>query len=516
MKVAIYARYSTDLQDKTSIAGQIANAEALAAREGLTIVATFKDAGQSGNDDQRPGYQDMLRRLKAGEFVGVVCDETSRLTRNMSELHRLVAELKFRDQFIISCDGIDTRSEASELVLSVKAAVDQMEGRKIGYRTYRSLRERHKDGHSAGGRIYGYGSEPDGEYRRRIVEPEQAEVVREIFKRYAAGESAKKIVRDFNERGVPSPGSFWKNCRRRSIGWSHTTLLGSHAKASGILRNPIYKGAVTWNKRAGKKVPGTGRRIQNRRPDTEWIAYHDESLRIVPDKLWQAAQDRLYGARAATCPENKKGRPPRYLLTGLLLCDSCGSSYVVRNGRSYGCSSHANGRDALCDQRAMLSRERVEETFLAGIKAQLLDPKVIKAMTKQIQAEARKQSVPKKQAAAKLKRIEKQIQDVTETLCEVGRSDALTAKLKALESEKRSLQRPATVPLVVGAEKKWRTIVGELENLRKYAQPDEMESARAALREIVGEVSVVEEGPHVVAYSKVNSAVYKPGAEKRT
>ena len=43
MKVAIYARYSTDLQDKSSIAGQISNCEALAAREGLQVVATFTD-----------------------------------------------------------------------------------------------------------------------------------------------------------------------------------------------------------------------------------------------------------------------------------------------------------------------------------------------------------------------------------------------------------------------------------------------------------------------------------------
>lgn len=130
MKVAIYARYSTDGQDRTSIDGQIANCEALAGREGLQVVATFHDEGRSGNDDGRAGYQAMLERLKRGEFDGIACDETNRATRNQSELHRLVAELRFRDQFLITCDGIDTRSEASEIVLSVKAAVDAMEGKK--------------------------------------------------------------------------------------------------------------------------------------------------------------------------------------------------------------------------------------------------------------------------------------------------------------------------------------------------------------------------------------------------
>lgn len=59
-KAAIYARYSTDQQDKTSIDGQISNCEALAAREGLKCVATFTDEGISGNDDSRPQYQSML------------------------------------------------------------------------------------------------------------------------------------------------------------------------------------------------------------------------------------------------------------------------------------------------------------------------------------------------------------------------------------------------------------------------------------------------------------------------
>ena len=215
MKVAIYSRFSTDTQDVTSIAGQVANCEALASREGLTVVARYRDDGISGNDDNRPGYKELLAALEEGKFVGIVCDETSRLTRNQSELHRLVAELNFRDQFLISGDGIDTRSESSELLLSIKAAVDAMEGRKIGYRTYRSLRERHKAGHCAGGRIYGYSTEQDGDYRKRVKDPEQATIVKEIFERYAKGESAKTIARALNEMGVPSPGSYWKN--RRSM-----------------------------------------------------------------------------------------------------------------------------------------------------------------------------------------------------------------------------------------------------------------------------------------------------------
>ena len=521
MKVALYARFSTDTQDATSIGGQLENCEALAAREGFRVVGQFYDEGLSGNDDGRPQYLSLLEQLKEGKFTGIVTDETSRITRNQAELHRLVAELRFCDQFLITCDGIDTRSESSDLMLSVKAAIDQMEGRKIGYRTYRSLRERHKLGHCAGGRVYGYTTEQNGDYKRRAIDPEQGQYVLEIFERYAAGESAKAIVRDLNERRVPSPGSFWKNRKRRASGWVHTTLLGSYAKASGILRNPIYTGKSTWNKRAGKKVPGTGRRIQKRRPKSEWIEYQDDSLRIVPEALWERVQDRLHATRLRSHSANLRGRPARHLLTGLMVCDSCGGHYVVRNGKSYQCSSHSNGRDSLCDQRLFLKKETAEQALLAGIKEQLIAPEVVKVATKQVRAEIRKQGRSKADNKSRIRVVSRQIDDLLETLIEVGKSEALTTKLRSLEKEKGELEKKSVSSihqLVPKISDHWREIVSNLERLGERAKPDELETARELLRGLIGEVKITEENGHIFGNTALlsNSAGYKSGAQERT
>jgi site-specific DNA recombinase len=141
MKVAAYARYSTAEQDKISIAAQLANVEALCGKEGFTIVSRFQDEARQGSDDRRPGYRAMLAALERGDFDGIVADETSRITRNQSELHRLVAELRYRERFLATADGIDTRSETSEIVLSVRAAIDSMESKRIGYRVFRSSKE---------------------------------------------------------------------------------------------------------------------------------------------------------------------------------------------------------------------------------------------------------------------------------------------------------------------------------------------------------------------------------------
>ena len=389
-----------------------------------------------------------------------------------------------------------------------------MEGRKIGYRTYRSLRERHKGGHSAGGRIYGYSSVQDGEYRKRVIDADQAEVVKEIFERYVNGESAKTIARCLNERGIPSPGSFYK--KPRSKGWPHTTILGSATKGGGILRNPIYKGTVTWNKRAGKKRPGTGKRVQKLRPESEWVQYQDSDLRIVSDELWHKAQQRLKAATTRANGAIVRGRPPRYLLTGLLKCESCGSSYVVRNGRSYCCSSQANGRDTFCDQPGYIKREIVEDKLLGGIKEQLLDPKVTKAMAKEIRKQAR---APKRDYKAELSKIDRQIDNVVESLVSVGKSEALTGRLRELESKRAELEISAAakpVPIQAGAADKWAEVVGDLENLRNRATAGEIETARGLLREIIGEVSITEKPDGIFAYTRLNATGYKAGAEKRT
>jgi site-specific DNA recombinase len=225
MKVAIYARYSTDQQDETSIAGQAANCMSVALANGWTVVREYGDEAISGSDDNRPGYLQLLADSEQGKFEGIIVDETSRLTRRPGELPRLLEILAFRNQFLVDCKGFDSRHETAALLASIYGGIDSLELRKIKERTHRGLRERHKAGFSAGGKTYGYTSvpieskDPDSK-KRLIILDDQSDVVREIFERYASGESPRAICEDLNARGVPSPGSTWKRTKRRTRGWT--------------------------------------------------------------------------------------------------------------------------------------------------------------------------------------------------------------------------------------------------------------------------------------------------------
>ena len=113
IRVAIYARYSTDRQDQTSIDGQYRNCEELAQRSTYAVVARFCDKGISGTDDNRPGFQALLKACECGEFEGILVDETSRLTRNPSVLIKLMDDLAFRNQFLTDCKGFDSQQESA-------------------------------------------------------------------------------------------------------------------------------------------------------------------------------------------------------------------------------------------------------------------------------------------------------------------------------------------------------------------------------------------------------------------
>ena len=152
MKVAIYARYSTDLQDETSIAGQLANCENLADANGWNVLHYYTDEAISGTDDSRPGCLQLLADLDAGLFDAIIVDETSRLTRSPGELPRLLEILAFRNQALFDCKGFDSRQETASLLASIYGGIDSLELRKIKDRTHRGLRERAKAGCSAGGK----------------------------------------------------------------------------------------------------------------------------------------------------------------------------------------------------------------------------------------------------------------------------------------------------------------------------------------------------------------------------
>ena len=514
MRAAIYTRYSTDKQDSNSTAAQIRNCKQLVDREGLNLVDTYGDEGISGSDNERPDYRRLLRDSEAGRFDVIVVDETSRLTRAPGELQQQLAWLKFRGQRLIDCRGFDSDHNGAGLLASVSNFMDEQELEKIRHRTRRGQREVVLLDFNPGGRLYGYSSEPvqtDGKRRwRSIVVPEQAEVVVDIFEQYAAGVGLKAIAEYLNDQGIASPGSTWRRQKRRCKGWVHSAVRG-------ILLNERYLGRLIWNRTRWIRVPFTSRRKRVDRPRDEWVIRDVPALRIVSDDLWQRVQDRFNApSRRAQAKAQKRrmGRPPKHLLSGIMVCDCCGANMVIESRGRYACSSRTNGAKKLCDNNLRVDSKVAEVALLSGIQDQLLSDEMVAYVRRSVRERMKAASTPQTDISrlkARLSAVQAKVGRVVEAIESVGVSASLSTRLSELEKEEARVaekvaaagrEAAAVVPdIIPGLVDRYRDLVSGIATLGTdpSVTTDDVGKAREVLRALFGRIRVEPRGDRLVA-----------------
>ncbi len=368
MKAALYSRFSTDRQNESSISDQVRVCSEYIERQGWAVVERFEDQGISGAAlGNRPGVLRLQEGALARRFDAVVVTDLSRLSRSQGDLSKMIDRLTARGVRIIGVqDGYDSARRGHKLQAGLSGIIGEAFREMVKDRTYAALESRAKTQRATGGRAYGY---RDGK-----VDRGEAFMVLEIFGKFADGISPRTIAGDLNARRIPSPGASWNRTQRRATGW-----MGSAIRV--IVRNERYRGVVHWNTSEWRKDPDSGKRKRVMRPRSEWISYVDESLRIVSDDLWERAQRRT---RPATDKRFKSGGKPKFLLSGLLVCDSCGAHYTITDQRSYGCSSYHNGR--ACSNAVRVRRDRIEPILLDPIRKDLLSPERVERMAKEMQA----------------------------------------------------------------------------------------------------------------------------------
>ena len=544
MRVAIYARYSSDLQRQASIADQFRNCEQIIEREGWQIAARFKDEALSGAKADRPGYVALMAAAKLGEFDIIVVEEVSRLWRDQEEQWRAVRRLEFGGVHILGVnDGVNTRSEGYGLLLSIRGAINEEARREISKRTHRGLSGVALSGNSAGGRSYGYRHVPveDPSRRdhlgrpvvvsvRREVDEEQARWVRLIFEKYADGWSPRRIANELNCLGVPAPGATWNRKRRVCKGWAASAIYGDHKRGFGILLNPLYGGVYIWNRTRRQVDPETKARKHAARAKSEWIVTEAPELRIVHRELLERVEARLATQRRTHGKHNGPG--PKYLLSGLLKCGVCGGNYVVMNATSYGCAVHKDRGPHVCANALKVPRRLVESKLLEGVKHDLLSAENLALFRKEVVRLLRERKRTNNTDATRrlLTDTESAIGNLIEAIKVGVYTRSTKAELERLEGERDRLRatvkddsgdRGNIVTFLPGIVGRFQDLVNDLENAMLHDLP----IAREQLRHLIGDtVKLVPNGDHLVAELCLNykgliqltGTVNYAGTEERT
>ncbi|WP_333781677.1 recombinase family protein [Hoeflea prorocentri] len=500
-RVAFYARYSSDNQNAASIEDQFRLCREQAEREGWTVAATYQDAAISGASvTLRPGMQALLQEAQAGRFDVVLAEALDRISRDQADVATLFKHLRFAGVEIVTV----AEGAISELHVGLKGTMNALFLKDLAAKTHRGLRGRVEQGKSGGGLCYGYDVVKDldtnGEPLRggRTINQAEAEIVRRVFRDFAAGISPRALARRLNEDGVQGPtGTLWTD----------STIRGHAKRGTGLINNELYIGRLVWNRLRYIKNPATGKRVSRINPPEEWIVKEVPELRIIDDELWQSVKDQqknlaskyakvINATRAAHANRLNQTHRPRALLSGLIFCGCCGGTYSLRGQDRYACSNHImNGS---CKNSRTIARKSLEERMLVGLRDRLMAPEVaaeaMRAYVEETNRLNRERRASEEADRKTLVNIEKKLEEIVAVIEDGGYSRALADRLRKLEAEQDELTErlsnihtdiPDIHPNVAGVYRR------KVERLAEALQnPQERDEAAAAIRGLIERITL--------------------------
>lgn len=508
MKAAIYARYSSENQSEKSIDDQIRVCKNYCKEHEITVIDEhiYVDEAISGALINRPGLQALEKAAENKEFEAVVVDDLSRLSRSNHQMLTLVLKFNYYQVKLISVsDGIITDDENSKLGIQMRGLINELYLDDLRKKTLRGLEGQKLRGFSAGEKVYGYYTKPVGEvklnrkgqakYEGMVhkMNPDEAEIVKKIFKEFAEGKSIHKIAVQLNEEKVPTKKSW-------SGGWNISTV-------SRILRNEKYIGKWNWRKSKVVRDPMTGKNKKFARPEKDMIPIYREDLIIIDKELWEKAEKRRQELKG-TWPVSKKKQAfyqqksyvhtsPNHLFSGLMKCNSCGGAIVLVSGKGGGYYGCYNSRRKTCNNSLFASRKRIEENIINELKDKILTADNLEYVYKNVEKLAAQglNEVPElvKKKKAQYEKIQQEIQNylnfirvgnlsraVSEALADAERrNEELKQEVESLEFQKEnSFKAPP---------KEW--INHRLENLRETLNKNTVSSSQT-LKELLAPISL--------------------------
>ncbi|WP_428395998.1 recombinase family protein [Lichenicoccus sp.] len=441
LRVAIYARYSSENQSEHSIDDQVRTCRARAEREGWTVVEVYADYAFSGATTNRPRLQSLASDARSGCFDIVLAEALDRISRDQEHTAGIWKLLAFAGVTLTTL----SEGEISELHVGLKGAMNALFLKDLAAKTHRGLAGRVEAGKSGGGLSYGYrvarhfhdrGDLVRGE---RIICPAEALIVQRIFALFAAGSSPIAIAKTLNGEGLTGPGG---------KPWRDTTVRGHATRGTGILRNELYIGRLVWNRMHYVRDPATGNRVSRLNPRDARITVDVPKLRIIDDELWARVQARLGDIRSASGADDPERprfwdrRRAQHILTGKVFCGCCGGAFS-NSGRDY-LACNAAKKQGVCDNRRSIRRQTLDDLVLDAMRTQLMDPGSVAAFISEFTAEWNRVQAEKEagreQQERELAQVQRKLAGLIDALAEGFRGPGLQKQLDQLEARRSFLE----------------------------------------------------------------------------
>lgn len=340
LKVAAYCRVSTlfDTQESSIDAQRAHFEQEIRSNPEWEFAGVYLEAGVSGTKTEiRPELQRLIADCKEGKINLILTKSISRFSRNTTDCIEMVRTLTALGVNIrFAKENIDTGTMDSEFMLSILACLAEDESHSISGNMKWSIRKKFEAGsYRSSITPYGYQQEEN----TLAVMPEQAEVVRRIFRSVLSGMGAGSIAKELNKEKIRSPSGKT---------WTQNTIRL-------IVSNPVYKGDLLMQKtfmdEHFRQRPNKGDL------DQFYDEGHHEAIISAEDFANAQAAVAQRGKEVGYRHANERRSQNRYCFSSILICASCGSvmhrASWEGKGSSWICHRHATHPD-LCPMTPQL------------------------------------------------------------------------------------------------------------------------------------------------------------------
>ena len=377
---ALYERLSRDDEmqgESNSIVNQKRYLEEYAQAQGFKNIRHFTDDGYSGTNFKRPGFQEMIAAIEAGEIDVVCVKDLSRFGRDYLKVG-FYTEIMFPEKgvrFIAINNSVDSANPTENDFTPFLNIMNEWYAKETSNKIRAIFRSRMQDGKRCSGAIpYGYRRDPEDK-NHLLIDEEAAKVVRRIYQMVIDGMGSQAIANQLTADNVLIPSAYLEQSEHgesRNHSY-HDPCRWNCTAVSYILDKQEYMGHTVLGKTICENFKAKKRR--KARPD-ELIIFENTHEPIIDAETWHLVQKLRRRTRRKLANGSYSHR-----LSGLVYCADCGKRLSYSSPQS---QHRPDGKtyDADSSFRCPTYKSMYGECTMHYIKSSTLDKLVDEAVRK--------------------------------------------------------------------------------------------------------------------------------------
>ena len=327
LRVAPYCRVSTDSEEQaTSYEAQVEHyTNYINGNADWEFAGIYADDGITGtNTKKRDEFNRMIEDCMEGKIDMVITKSISRFARNTLDCLKYIRQLKDKNiPVFFEKENINSMDSKGEIMLTIMASLAQQESQSLSQNVKLGFQFRYQQGEVQvnHNRFLGYTKD---ENKRLVIVPEEAEVVKRIYREYLDGASLLQIARGLEADGILTAANKRK--------WRPETL-------KKILQNEKYIGDALLQKTYTIDFLSKKRVVNNGIVPQYYVENSHEP--IIPREFFMQVQEEM--VRRANLQAGKSGKrrvySSKYALSSIVYCGECGDIYRRVHWNNRGCKS---------------------------------------------------------------------------------------------------------------------------------------------------------------------------------